>query len=64
MENSESDENTRPPFLPPEKLYAGQEATVRILHGRTEQLKIEKGVCCHPAYLTYMRVYHAKCKAG
>ena len=47
-----------------EKLYAGQEATVRILHGRTEQLKIEKGVYCHPAYLTYMRVYHAKCKAG
>ena len=64
MENSERDGNTRPPFLPPEKMYAGQEATVRTLHRRTGQLKIEKGVYCHPAYLTYMRVYHAKCQAG
>ena len=26
-------------------LYAGQEATVRIRHGRTDWFKIEKGVC-------------------
>ena len=64
MENSERDGNTRPPYLPPEKLYAGQEATVRTLHGRTEQFKIEKRVYCYPAYLTYTRVYRAKCQAG
>ena len=51
-------------FPASEKMYAGQEATVRTLHGRTGQLKIEKGVYCHPACLTYLRVYHAKCQAG
>ena len=35
-------------------LYAGQEATVRTEHGTTDQLKIGKGVHCHPAYLTYI----------
>ena len=33
LENSERDGNTRPPYLPPENLYAGQEATVRTGHG-------------------------------
>ena len=27
------------------KLYAGQEATVKIRHGRTDWFQIEKGVC-------------------
>ena len=37
---------------------AGQEAKVRIGHGTTDWFKIEKevqGLCCHPAYLTYMQ---------
>ena len=37
-------------------LYAGQEATVRIGHGRTDWFQIGKGVVyCHPAYLTSMQ---------
>ena len=45
MENSERDGNTRPPDLPLEKLYAGQEATVRAGHGTTDWFQIGKGVC-------------------
>ena len=40
-------------------LYAGQEATVRTVHGTMNWFKIGKGfvkaVYCHPAYLTYMQ---------
>ena len=40
-------------------LYAGQEATVRTGHGKTDWFQIWKGVLeaiyCHPAYLTYMQ---------
>ena len=40
-------------------VYAGQEATIRIRHGTTDWLKIEKGVCqgciLSPAYLTSMQ---------
>ena len=40
-------------------MYAGQEATVRTRHGKTDWFQIGKGVCqdCiyHPAYLTYMQ---------
>ena len=43
MENSERDGNTRPPDLPLENLYAGQEATVRTGHG-TDWFQIGKGV--------------------
>ena len=39
------DGNTRPPELPPHKLYAGQEATVRTGHGTTDWFQIRKGVC-------------------
>ena len=35
----------RPPYLPPEKPVAGQEATVRTEYGTMDQFKIEKGVC-------------------
>ena len=44
MENSERDGNTRPPDLPPEKLYAGQEATLTTGHGTTDWFQIQKGV--------------------
>ena len=44
MENSERDGNTRPPDLPLEKLYTGQEATVRTRHGTTDCFQIGKGV--------------------
>ena len=44
MENSERDGNTRPPDLPLEKLYAGEEATVRTGHGTTDWFQIGKGV--------------------
>ena len=52
------DENTRPPYLPPEKLVCRREATVRKLD--MEQLtgsklgkEYNKAIYCHPAYLTY-----------
>ena len=45
MENSERDGNTRPPDLPLEKPYVGQEATVRIGHGIADWFQIGKGVC-------------------
>ena len=38
------DGHTRPPDLPLEKLYAGQEATVRTGHGTTDWFQIGKGV--------------------
>ena len=39
-------------------LYAGQEATVRTGHGKTEWFQIRKEVrqgYCHSAYLTFMQ---------
>ena len=44
MGNSERDGNTRPLNLPLEKLYAGQEATVRTGHGTTDWFQTGKGV--------------------
>ena len=38
------DGNTRPPYLPCQNLYAGQEATVKIGHGTTDWFQIGKGV--------------------
>ena len=59
MENSERDGNTRPPDLPLEKLYAGQETTVRLdmeqQTGSKSGKEYVKAVYCHPAYLTYMQ---------
>ena len=57
MENSERDENTRPPYLPLEKpvmqvkkqlleLDMGQQT------GSKQEKEYIKGVYCHPAYLT------------
>ena len=45
MENSERDGNTRAPYLPPEKVYADQEVTVRNRHGTKDWFQIGKGVC-------------------
>ena len=57
MENSSRDRNTRPPDLPPEKLYAGQEVTDLDMEQQTGSKSGEeyaKAVYCHSAYLTYM----------
>ena len=35
--------------MPLEKLYAGQEATVKTRHGTMDCFKIEKGVYCQAA---------------
>ena len=50
-------------------LNAGQEATVRTLHGTTDWFKIGKGVC--PDYMLspclfnfYSESWHMKCQAG
>ena len=45
MEKSSRDGNTRPPHLPHENLYTGQEATVRTGHETMNWFKIGKGVC-------------------
>ena len=59
MENSSRDGNTRPPYLTPENLYAGQEATVRTRHKKQTGSKLgkeyAKAVYCHLAYLTYVQ---------
>ena len=51
--------NTKPPDLPLENVYAGQEATVRTdmeqQTGSKQEKKYVKAVHCHPAYLTYMQ---------
>ena len=54
MENSERDGNTRPPDLPLRNWYAGQEATVRTGHGKTDWFQIGKVVhqgCIMSPYL-------------
>ena len=46
-------------LLPPVKLYAGQEATIRTRHGTMDWFKMGKeyvkAIFCHPAYLAYMQ---------
>ena len=66
MENSSKDENSRPP---PEYLFTGQEATMRIGHGTTDWFKIWKRVC--QGYIVLLclfklicRVHDVKCQAG
>ena len=36
-------------------LHAGQEATVRTMHGTTGWFQNVQAVYCHPAYLTYIK---------
>ena len=51
-------------------LYAGQEATIRTLHGTSNWFKIGKGLCqgCLLAiphfFKRIYRVHHVKCQAG
>ena len=45
-------------------LYAGQEATVRTGHGKTDWFQIEKGVCQGYILSPYLTYHHAKCQAG
>ena len=45
MENSERDENTRPPDLPLKKPVCGQETTVITGHGTTDWFQNGKAVC-------------------
>ena len=52
MEYSERDLNTRPPDLPLEKPFTGQEATVRTGHGTTDWFQIGKGI--HQSCIEYM----------
>ena len=44
LENSSRDGNTKPPYLPPEILYAGEKTTVRLGHGTMNWFQIGKGV--------------------
>ena len=44
VENAERDGNTRPSYLPPENLYAGQEAVVRTGCGPADWFQIGRGV--------------------
>ena len=56
MENSSRGGNTRPPDCLLRNLYAGLEATVRTVHGTTEQFQIGKGVHqgCILSYAEYI----------
>jgi len=45
LENCEGEGNTRPPDLPLETLYSGQETTVRTGLGTTDWFQIGKAVC-------------------
>ena len=56
MENSERVGHTRPPDLPLESLYAGQEATVRTGHGKTHWFQIGKGV--HQGYIVSLCLFN------
>ena len=61
MENSSRDRNIRAPYLTPEKLYAGQEATVTTGHRTTDWFQIGERVhqgcilssCLFNLYLEY-----------
>ena len=58
MGNSSRDGNTRPPYLPPEISYAGQEATELDMEQQTDSKsgkEYVKAVHCHPGGLTYMQ---------
>ena len=67
LENAERDGNTRPPDLPLEKPYAGQEATVRTGHG-TDWFQIGKGVhegcILLPCLFNFYAAFHEKRWAG
>ena len=48
-------------------LYVSQEKTELDMEQQTGSKsgkEYVKAVYCHPAYLTYMQIHHAKCQAG
>ena len=67
VENSSRDGTMGPSYLAPEKSVCRSRSN-RIGHGTTEWFQIGKGLCqaasCHPAYLTYMQIRHAKYCTG
>ena len=60
MENSSKDGNTRPTDLPPEYLFARQEATIRIGHRTMDWFKIWKGVC--QSYILSLCLFKLICR--
>ena len=56
MENSSRDRNIRAPYLTPEKLYAGQDATVKTGQKTTEWFQIGKGV--HQGYILSLCLFN------
>ena len=66
MEHSSRDGNTRASYLPPEKMYTGQEAKVRTGHEKMDWFQIGKGVGQDCMYIVTLlikllcRVPHAK----
>ena len=56
MKSSQRDGNTRPPYLHPENLYAGQEASVRTGHGTRDWFQIGKGV--HQGYILPLYLFN------
>ena len=64
MENSERDGDTRPHDLPPEKMYAGQEAKVRTIYGTTDWFQtgkeVRQGCILSPCLFKLFRVHHVK----
>ena len=67
MENSERDGNIRPPAHLLRNLYAGQEATVRTGHGKTDWFQIGKGVrqgCILSPYLFILYAEYIMRNAG
>ena len=59
MENSSRYGNTRPSYLIPDYLYAGQEQQLELnmeqQTGSKSGKEYVKAVYCHPAYLAYMQ---------
>ena len=59
LENSSRDGNTRPPYLPPEKLVCSSRSNLELdmeqLTGSKLEKVYNKAVYCHPVYLTSMQ---------
>ena len=62
------DGNARPSYLPPEKPVCTSSSKLELDMEQQIVSKLGKeyvkAVYCHPAYLTYIRVHHAKCRVG
>ena len=56
LENSSSDGNTRPLYLPPDKTVCISRSNSEKKTGSKLGKEYVKAVYCHPIYLTYMQV--------